>query len=85
MRTSLTADPSQWTIADVGTWLVSIEKSSLVAAFKANEVNGADLKEMDEGTLDAIGVKLPAQRRSLLNSIKQLFAPGSAKCQHASH
>jgi hypothetical protein len=78
-----TGNPLAWTVADVGKWLVSIEKSKFCAAFKDNEIDGSCLKLMDDETLAEIGVSLSIHRKNLLARIKQLFAPqGSFRHTH---
>jgi hypothetical protein len=69
-----TGNPLTWTVADVGKWLVSIEKSKFCASFKDNEIDGSCLKIMDDASLLALGVTLPVHRNNLLERIKQLFA-----------
>jgi hypothetical protein len=49
--------------------------SNHCAAFATNEIDGQCLHDMDDASLLAIGVTLPAHRNNLLDQIKQLFAP----------
>jgi hypothetical protein len=70
-----TDNPLTWTVADVGKWLVSINMSSHCAAFATNEIDGYYLNLMDDASLLALGVTLPAHRRTILRKIQELFAP----------
>jgi hypothetical protein len=72
-----TGNPNSWTIADVGKWLVSIEMSKHVAAFKDDEINGKCLRHVDDETLRLILVQLPAHRKNLLALIAEMFGPST--------
>ncbi len=71
----VTGDPSTWTVADVGKWLVSIEMDIYCDVFKDNRINGACLQLLDDEALKEIGLKLSVHRKHLLKLIAKLFAP----------
>ncbi len=60
---------------DVGKWLVSIEMSKHVTAFKDDEINGQCLRHVYDETPRLIGVQLPAHRKNLLALIAELSGP----------
>ncbi len=71
----VTGDPSSWTVADVGKWLVSIEMNIYCGAFIDNRINGACLQLLENEALTEIGLKLSVHRKHLLKLIAKLFAP----------
>ena len=62
----------QWSAADVGAWLESIELASLQERFAENEITGSVLLSLDTSDLDYMRVTALGHRKTVLLGVQQL-------------
>lgn len=62
----------RWTDSHVARWLADIKCANHAAAFKANDIRGDILLELDQTTLQEMGVSSIGDRLRILNAVKSL-------------
>eukprot|EP01083_Nonionella_stella_P201301 736520_1 len=68
--------PMEWTEAEVAAWLCSLENGKYVrykAACIENEVDGDELKHLDDSALNEIGIKKYSHQKDILLAIQNLL------------
>ncbi|KAG7452486.1 Pkinase-domain-containing protein [Guyanagaster necrorhizus] len=68
-----------WTDAHVARWLADIKCGSHAATFKANDIRGDILLELDQTTLQEMGVGSIGDRFRILHAVKALRQKASSK------
>ncbi|KAF8921262.1 hypothetical protein CPB85DRAFT_1270044 [Mucidula mucida] len=68
-----------WTDSHVARWLTECKCGSHAATFKANDIRGDILLELDHPTLTEMGVTSVGDRFRILNAVKQLRQKASSK------
>ncbi|KAF7323000.1 STE11-like protein [Mycena chlorophos] len=61
-----------WTDAHISRWLAEIKCSGLAETFRANDIRGDILLELDQTTLQEMGVSSIGDRLRILNGVKSL-------------
>lgn len=72
LKTYLPAEPIAWTVADVQEWLESKGMGEYRENFLSKQINGAQIIELDNRTLLALGVDHLVHRKKLLKDIMAL-------------
>eukprot|EP01083_Nonionella_stella_P146849 462458_1 len=68
--------PNEWTVDEVAAWLCSLENGKYVrykAACIENEVDGDELKHLDDSALNEIGIKKYSHQKGILLAIQNLL------------
>ncbi len=67
-------DIRDWSARHVSTWLRSLSLSVYEKVFLENNIDGDYLvNDLDESSLDVLGVRLPGHRRKLLSALSDLL------------
>jgi mitogen-activated protein kinase kinase kinase len=61
-----------WSDAHVGRWLTEIKCANQITVFKANDIRGDIILELDQTTLQEMGVSSIGDRLRILNGVKSL-------------
>lgn len=67
-----------WTVSEVSTWLVSVDLSTLVPIFSAQEIDGYALLNLHTQDLDNLGLKI-GQRKKLKVNLSVLKSQSKEK------
>ncbi|KAJ7632660.1 ste11-like protein, partial [Roridomyces roridus] len=73
-----------WTDAHVARWLTDIKCANHAATFRANDIRGDILLELDQTTLQEMGVSSIGDRLRILNAVKSLRQRSSSRSVSAS-
>jgi mitogen-activated protein kinase kinase kinase len=68
-----------WTDSHVATWLGGIKCGSHAGTFKANDIRGDVLLELDQDTLKEMGIASIGDRLRILNAVKSLRQKASSR------